>query len=270
MLAKVICHAPTRERAARQLAGVLTRARIHGVTTNRDQLVAILTHPGFLAGDVSTAFLAHSTFSECRQEPHRTALVAAALMLAEDDAARRTVQQGIPVGWRNVVSQPQRTEFDGHPPVEWVGGRDGYLVDGITVLEATSTHVRLEVDGVASEIRGHISRGSTPGTREVHLDGPIPSVSLREVPRFVDPADAVASGSLLAPMPGTVVSVGVVEGDRVEAGQTVLVLEAMKMQHTVTAPLAGVVTEIDVRPGAQVAATRTVRWGSGRHSLNVE
>ena len=64
----------------------------------------------------------------------------------------------------------------------------------------------------------------------------------------------LASGSLLAPMPGTVVSVGVVEGDRVEAGQTVLVLEAMKMQHTVTAPLAGVVTEIDVRPGAQVAA----------------
>ena len=254
MLAKVICHAPTRERAARQLAGALTRARIHGVTTNRDQLVAILTHPGFLAGEVSTAFLAHSTFSECRQEPHRTALVAAALMLAEDDAARRTVQRGIPVGWRNVVSQPQRTEFDGHPPVEWVGGRDGYLVDGIAVLEATSTHVRLEVDGVASEIRGHISRGSTPGTREVHLDGPMPSVSLREVPRFVDPADAVASGSLLAPMPGTVVSVGVVEGDRVEAGQTVLVLEAMKMQHTVTAPLAGVVTEIDVRPGAQVAA----------------
>ena len=254
MLAKVICHAPTRERAARQLAGALSRARIHGITTNRDQLVAILTHPGFLAGEVSTAFLAHSTFSECRQEPHRTALVAAALMLAEDDAARRTVQRGIPVGWRNVVSQPQRTEFDGHPPVEWVGGRDGYLVDGIAVLEATSTHVRLEVDGVASEIRGHISRGSTPGTREVHLDGPMPSVSLREVPRFVDPADAVASGSLLAPMPGTVVSVGVVEGDRVEAGQTVLVLEAMKMQHTVTAPLAGVVTEIDVRPGAQVAA----------------
>jgi propionyl-CoA carboxylase alpha chain len=254
MLAKVICHAPTRERAARQLAGALTRARIHGVTTNRDQLVAILTHPSFLTGDVNTAFLAQSTLSERRTEPPRTALVAAALMLAEDDAARRTVQRGIPVGWRNVVSQPQRTEFEGHPPVEWVGGRDGYLVDGMIVVEASSTHVRLEVDGVASEMRGHISRGSVSGTREVHVDGPMQSVSLREVPRFVDPADVVASGSLLAPMPGTVVSVAVEAGAEVAAGQPVLVLEAMKMQHTVSAPHAGVVTEIDVRPGAQVAA----------------
>ena len=253
MLAKVICHAPTRERAARQLAGVLSRARIHGVTTNRDQLVAILTDPGFLAGEVSTAFLARSTLRDSPAGPDRTALVAAALMLAEDDAARRTVQRGIPVGWRNVVSQPQRTSFEGHPPIEWVGSRDGYLVGGITVLAAAPDRVRLEVDGVASEFRGHINRGAN-GVREVQLDGANLSVSLREVARFVDPADAVASGSLLAHMPGTVVRVSVEAGDRVEAGDTVLVLEAMKMQHTVTAPTGGVVTEIDVRPGAQVAA----------------
>jgi propionyl-CoA carboxylase alpha chain len=253
MLAKVICHAPTRERAARQLAGVLSRARIHGVTTNRDQLVAILTDPGFLAGDVSSAFLARSTLRDSPAGPDRTALAAAALMLAEDDAAMRTVQRGIPVGWRNVVSQPQRTSFEDHPPVEWVGSRDGYLVGGITVLAAAPDRVRLEVDGVASEFRGHINRGAN-GVREVQLDGPALSVSLREEARFVDPADAVASGSLLAHMPGTVVRVSVEAGDRVEAGDTVLVLEAMKMQHTVTAPTGGVVTEIDVRPGAQVAA----------------
>jgi propionyl-CoA carboxylase alpha chain len=70
----------------------------------------------------------------------------------------------------------------------------------------------------------------------------------------VDPADAVASGSLLAPMPGTVVSVNVEPGQQVEAGQAVLVLEAMKMQHTVRAPGAGTVTEIDVQVGGQVAA----------------
>ena len=86
------------------------------------------------------------------------------------------------------------------------------------------------------------------------MDGPLGYVRLREVPRFVDPAEAVASGSLLAPMPGTVVSVTAQTGQRVDAGDTVLVLEAMKMQHTVTAPRPGVVTEIDVRPGVQVAA----------------
>ncbi|MCY7402954.1 MAG: biotin/lipoyl-binding protein, partial [Nocardioides sp.] len=76
----------------------------------------------------------------------------------------------------------------------------------------------------------------------------------REVPRFTDPADAVASGSLLAPMPGTVVRVAVEAGATVTAGDAVLVLEAMKMQHTVTAPHDGTVTEINVEPGAQVAA----------------
>jgi propionyl-CoA carboxylase alpha chain len=79
-------------------------------------------------------------------------------------------------------------------------------------------------------------------------------VRLTRVPRFVDPAEQVASGSLLAPMPGTVVSVAVEAGQAVTAGQPVLVLEAMKMQHTVKAPTDGVVTQIDVKAGAQVAA----------------
>jgi propionyl-CoA carboxylase alpha chain len=77
---------------------------------------------------------------------------------------------------------------------------------------------------------------------------------LTVLPRFTDPADAVASGSLLAPMPGTVVSVAVEKGNEVPAGGSVLVLEAMKMQHTVAAPHAGTVTALSVRPGDQVAA----------------
>ena len=86
------------------------------------------------------------------------------------------------------------------------------------------------------------------------MDSPRGHVRLTRVPRFTDPADAVASGSLLAPMPGTVVSVAVEAGAEVAAGQPVLVLEAMKMQHTVSAPYAGTVTEIDVSAGVQVAA----------------
>jgi propionyl-CoA carboxylase alpha chain len=88
----------------------------------------------------------------------------------------------------------------------------------------------------------------------IDVDSPRGHIRLTRTPRFVDPADAVASGSLLAPMPGTVVSVAVEAGQQVEAAQTVLVLEAMKMQHRVNAPYAGVVTEIDVKPGQQVAA----------------
>jgi propionyl-CoA carboxylase alpha chain len=79
-------------------------------------------------------------------------------------------------------------------------------------------------------------------------------VALTLLPRFPEPGDTLARGSLLAPMPGTVVSVAVEAGQQVEAGQPVLVLEAMKMRHTVSAPVTGTVSELDVRPGAQVAA----------------
>ena len=255
MLAKVMSHAPTRAAAARQLAGVLSRARIHGLRTNRDQLVAILRDDRFLAGKMTTAFL-DAPVVEVRAEgasnPPAQAAVAAALAIAETDRAARTVQRSIPVGWRNVTSQPQRTEFDGDVVAEWLGTRDGYAVDGLDVVEAGPTSVVLAEDGVATPY------DIVVGDHAVDVDWPGGHVRLGRVPRFTDPADAVASGSLLAPMPGTVVSVAVETGDQVAAGQPVLVLEAMKMQHTVSAPHAGTVTEIDVQPGTQVAANEVL------------
>ena len=80
------------------------------------------------------------------------------------------------------------------------------------------------------------------------------SLHLRVVPRFVDPADVVTPGSLLAPMPGTVIGVPLEAGADVTAGQTVLVLEAMKMQHTISAPTDGVLSELAVAMGQQVSA----------------
>lgn len=253
MLAKVVSWAPNRPQAIRQLVRALRNARIHGVTTNRDQLVSILTDPVFVAGEMTTTWLESRAPADVG-DLDRTTLVAGALMLAADDAARRTVQHGVPAAWRNVVSQPQRTTFEGHEPVEWWGTRDGFVVDGVRILEVSPTHARLEVDGVTTETRGHISSERPGAPREVWVDGPLLSARLREVPRFTDPADAVASGSLLAPMPGTVVAVKVEPGAEVAAGDAVLVLEAMKMQHTVTAPHDGTVTEINVEPGAQVAS----------------
>ncbi|GAA4749208.1 biotin carboxylase N-terminal domain-containing protein [Nocardioides endophyticus] len=258
MLAKVVAHAPTRRAAARKLAGVLSRARIHGLVTNRDLLVAILRDQKFLAGDVSTQFIESSgvvsglprSDSELAPQPPRDAAVAAAIALAEQTRARRTVQRGIPVAWRNVTSQPQRTLFE-QCTVEWFGGRDGYIVEGLAVVSASPDRVVLETDGVRTSYEV-----SVPGhdSYDVNVDSPRGHVRLTRVPRFVDPADAVASGSLLAPMPGTVVRVAVETGQTVEAGEPVLVLEAMKMQHTVSAPYAGVVAEINVKTGAQVAS----------------
>lgn len=250
MLAKVIAHAPTREAAARKLAGVLSRARIHGLVTNRNLLVSVLRDPAFLRGEVSTDFLGgFQTGAGAPSSTPEGSAVAAAIALAEQAAARRTVQRGIPVAWRNVVSQPQRTVFEApdgaQSTVEWYGA---YSVDGHTVVSASPTQVTLETDGVRTTYAVAVNGAA------VDVDSAHGHVRLTRVPRFVDPAEQVASGSLLAPMPGTVVSVAVEAGQQVEAGQPVLVLEAMKMQHTVKAPTDGVVTQIDVKPGAQVAA----------------
>ncbi len=250
MLAKVVAWAPDREQAARRLADTLARTRIHGVTTNRDQLVALLRSDAFVAGEVSTAFLDEQPPATA-VDP-RAATVAAAIALAEQVRRDRTVQRGIPVAWRNVLSQPQVTELEVGPgstvEVAWTTGRDGYLVDGYEVVAAGPDGVTLSVDGLATTYDVAV-RGD-----EVDVDSPGSHLRLRRVPRFVDPAAAAAAGSLLAPMPGTVVKVLVATGDAVEAGVPVLVLEAMKMQHTVTAPAAGTLTRLDVRPGAQVAA----------------
>ncbi len=264
MLAKVVCHAPTREQAARQLAGVLSRARIHGVRTNRDQLVAVLRDPVFLAGEMTTAFLG-SRGPEARSARTSTTgqAVAAALAIAETDRSARTVQQRIPVGWRNVPSQPQRTEFEGSPDpvvVEWWGGRDGYSVEGHEVVEAGPSRVVLETDGVRESYDVALY-----GDR-VDVDGPSGHAALVRAARFPDPADAVTDGSLLAPMPGTVVTVAVALGDPVEAGQQLLVLEAMKMQHPVVSPHAGTVTRLDVRPGTQVASREVLAVVEGDDS----
>ena len=250
MLAKVVCHAATRQQAARQLAGVLSRARIHGVTTNRDLLVGILRDPDFLAARVGTDFLDRTSVVAAseRETPHRQLLVAATVALAEHRRAHRVVQRGIPVGWRNVTSQPQVTLFEPDLEVAWTGGRDGYLVEGLEVGAVTRDTVTLVQDGIAATYDLRVDGDA------VEVDGPLGHARLVERPRFTDPADAVASGSLLAPMPGSVVRVAVEQGQRVEAGQPVLVLEAMKMQHTVVAPTAGTVTRIEIQPGAQVAA----------------
>jgi propionyl-CoA carboxylase alpha chain len=266
MLAKVIVWGPGRAAALRQLRGVLRRARVHGVRTNRDLLVDVLGAPDFIGGELSTDYLARADLPSLRGGAPGTvpslALFAAAVVSAEETAARRRVQSGIPAGWRNVTSAPQRATFEVSGveiEVGWLGGRDGYRLAEVGGEPAPGARadvrrtdlgwlVRVDQDGVTQHVDVVVT-----GDR-FDVDWPSGHVSARRVPRFLDPADQVVEGSLLAPMPGSVVSVRVAAGDVVRAGDVVLVMEAMKMQHTITAPTDGAVSDLSVTTGDQVSA----------------
>ncbi|MFI8963843.1 acetyl/propionyl/methylcrotonyl-CoA carboxylase subunit alpha [Streptomyces sp. NPDC053493] len=244
MLAKVVARAPTRAEAVRVLARVLERARVHGPVTNRDLLVASLRHPGFADPDrLGTGFYErHLTELTGPLPGEEEAAVAAALAEA---AGRRGRFGG---GWRNVRSQDETRTYGGQevryrPTRE--GGFEVTRPAGIRAVAVTPGRVRLEVDGV---VRDHTV--DRYGDSTVHVG----RHRLTAEPRFPDPAEQRAPGSLLAPMPGTVVRVaeGLAVGDPVEAGQPLLWLEAMKMEHRVTAPASGTLTALHAAPGRQV------------------
>ncbi|WP_424185301.1 acetyl/propionyl/methylcrotonyl-CoA carboxylase subunit alpha [Actinokineospora sp. G85] len=263
MLAKVIAWAPDRTAAARALGGALARARLHGVVTNRDLLVRVLRHPAFLAGDTDTAFFARHGLDALAapladQDAEALSALAAALADAEANRAASPVLGRVPGGWRNVVSQPQVKSYTGaagEHEIRYRVGRAGLVADGF----AGATLVSAAPDEVALEVGGVLRRFAVAAAgRSVWVDSALGPVALSVVERFPDPADQVAAGSLLAPMPGTVVRVAAQVGDTVAAGQPLLWLEAMKMEHRIVAPAAGVVDELPVAVGDQVDVGRVL------------
>lgn len=276
MLAKVIAWAPTRGEAARALAGALARAELHGVATNRDLLVRVLRSPEFAAVDLDTGFLdRHPEVFAPLLAPEElpVAAVAAALASAAGRRAAAPVLAGLPSGWRNVPAFTQVTRYaepdGGELEVRYRLDRHGALVEwsvasgdgssaadddaapageapALALREARPDQVVLDVAGVRRTYRVH-RVGS-----EIFVDGPDGAVVLAELPRFPLPGAELAAGSLLAPLPGTVTRVQVELGQRVAAGDLLLTLEAMKLEHPVLAPTDGVVAELPVPTGGQV------------------
>ena len=262
MLAKVIAWAPTREEAARRLASHLAAATVHGIVSNRELLVRVLRHPEFLAGHTDTGFLdrfdaaalAAPLVGDSARSRH--ALVAA----LADQAARRasaTVQPLVPSGWRNVGRAPQYARYrDPNGDIDVAYRVDGAgvtaEVDGTalvaTVMFSSADVVDAEIDGVRRRFSVH---RAGPSVLVAGSDG---SSTFTEVERFPLPGSAAAPGSLLAPMPGLIVRVAVSAGAHVAAGETLVILEAMKMEHAVRAPHGGTVTDVHVAPGQQVDA----------------
>jgi propionyl-CoA carboxylase alpha chain len=282
MLAKVIAWAPTRDAALRRLATGLAGARIAGVGTNRDLLVRLLRSAEMRDGTVEVGLLDRAApgnsallgdgspedwarplvLDSTKQDAVQLSAVAAALAGPNGGATG-----AVPAGWRNVTSQSQRSSYhwpDGDRVVEvgwrWTrsgpvvdglpGGPDGLSLVGVAPDVAGGHVVTLELDGVRH--RFAVAQRVLGDDEWVDVDSSFGAVSFVAVPRFPDPSAAVAPGSLLAPMPGTVTRVAVEVGETVAAGDLVLVLEAMKMEHPVHAPADGTVEALPVAAGQQV------------------
>jgi pyruvate carboxylase subunit A/propionyl-CoA carboxylase alpha chain len=258
MLAKVISYAANRHQAAGVLADALARTRIHGVRTNRDLLVNVLRHPAFLDGATDTAFfdthgLAELAAPLADERAVELSTLAAALSDAAQNRQSATVFTAAPSGWRNLASGYQTKQYSDSAgethEVRYRFTRAGVELpghDGVTMMTAQPDRVVLAVGGVERPF--DVARYGD----QVFVDSPLGPVQLVALPRFPDPDDAVAQGSLLAPMPGSVLRVGAAVGDNVTAGQPLIWLEAMKMEHTVTAPSDGVLAELNVEAGQQV------------------
>ncbi|MGW0755164.1 ATP-binding protein [Streptomyces sp. NPDC002814] len=239
MLAKAVAHAPTRAEAIRTLAGALERAAVHGPPTNRDLLVRSLRHKEFTTARMDTGFYDRHLPELTAPTPDPHAPLAAAL--ADAHGASRFG------GWRNVPSQPhtKRYEMAGEEhEVHYRHTRAGLEADGVRVVHADARLVVLEMDGVQRKFE--VTRYGD----EIFVN----TTALKALPRFPDPTTQHAPGSLLAPMPGTVVRVadGLAVGAAVRAGEPLLWLEAMKMEHRVSAPATGTLSALDVVPGQQV------------------
>ncbi len=264
MIAKVIAHAPTRDTAIRQLAASLAGATIDGIATNRELLVRTLRHAEFVGGQGDSDFLVRNDPAELGRslvEGTEAAIHAAAAGLALQCVNRATDGHtpSVATGFRNVATEPQRLELvhgDRSVMVEYRFQRGRLVdlaVDGVelaapVVYGLGPDLVDLGIDGVRRELDVRIHPG------QVSVSTHRGAIVFDRAPRFLEPEDQIDPGSTVATMPGTIVAVPVGEGDTVEAGDVLVIMEAMKMELSVSAGVAGVVTAVPVAVGDSVEA----------------
>ena len=261
MLAKIVAHGTDRADACRRLAHALDDCLLLGLPTNRAFLRDCVTHPAFVSGDVSTAFIDRHFPAAMRRAavPDAAVCQAAAVLLTHlrQDTARRYPAELR--GWASSRTYPTLCRFT----------LDGEAVD-MRVRALGAQQWELTWDGGAAQAAlvsqgdGHLTLALgdtchavdyalTPAACHFVLNG-IEHTAVDTTYAKAERSGAQAgSGRISAPMNGRVVAVHVAEGEAVCAGQVLLVVEAMKMEHSIAAPLAGEVRGLFTQVGAQVA-----------------
>ncbi|MER6517880.1 biotin carboxylase N-terminal domain-containing protein [Streptomyces sp. NPDC060334] len=266
MLSKVIAYGPDRASALRLLRAALADTVILGVQTNAGFLRRLLAHPDVVSGDLDTG-LVERDLASLLPEGIPDEVYAAAALLAEEPLPARPGGWVDPFdaadGWR-LGGTPAWTvhhlRLPGQDPVEVrtrPAGRDTEILPGSSGTPARGRIVARTPDAVTVELDGvthRFSHAASPEGTWLGRDGDSWHLQRHDpVAAALTGRGHGGAGTLAAPMPGTVTVVKVAVGDRVAAGQSLLVVEAMKMEHVISAPHAGTVTELDVTPGTTVA-----------------
>ncbi|WP_328938462.1 acetyl/propionyl/methylcrotonyl-CoA carboxylase subunit alpha [Streptomyces tauricus] len=290
MLSKVIAYGPDRATALRRLRAALARTVTLGVQTNAGFLRNLLAHPAVVAGDLDTGLVEREVEGLVSGEVPAEVYVAAGVLrqtaLTPDrpEQPRPQTPDGpggwtdpfsIPSGWRlggEAAWTVHHVRVPGHDPVTVrVRGDEVRLDDAaISLWGAGGLPLHAAQPHMSQPGRGGAGEKESLSTLTLHMDGQ--SHTFHHSGTWLgregdawnvqdhDPVAASLTGaahagadSLTAPMPGTVTVVKVTVGDEVSAGQSLLVVEAMKMEHVISAPHAGTVTELDVTPGTTVA-----------------
>jgi propionyl-CoA carboxylase alpha chain len=267
MMAKFICHAATRQEAARGLAKALETVKIFGLKTNRDFLVLTLRHEAFLNGLTTTNFIENyknTLTREIGRAGYRDSVIALVMEVQARSRQKAKALRTISSGWRNSVMPLESIRIEsaefGEEVIEYGSRRDGSFRVRFKDFD-TSVFLRsrefglvdIEANRWRAQFRVDADRDLFDDFVSWYVHGPTGSIVIRQLARFPICQSESLGGELLAPMPGTVVLVTVRAGDTVEKGQVLMVLEAMKMEHQISASAAGTVTNIFVGEGEQVA-----------------
>jgi len=262
MIAKLISHGPTRDEARRKLIHGLEQATAFGVTTNQAFLAACLRHPAFAAGEATTAFIARhrDELLAPRETSKAPDIALAGLLLYVTDPDARPWRKGRTLAATFPIAA--RIELDrGIHDLEVVRERDGGYAAHFDGLEHRFEIEELGHDTIRFRINDVMEAARFLRDRDrlyvLHRGN---TLSVRDLTRSAPAAAALtgSDGKIRAAMNGRVVAVLVKQSERVQAGQPVMTLEAMKMEHVHTAPISGTISIIGVVEGEQVTTGKIV------------
>jgi propionyl-CoA carboxylase alpha chain len=255
MLSKVISWAPNRTDACLQLATALEKSCIGGVKTNKDFLVECIRHPEFLAGNTTSDFIEIQSPNRKKvlnDHDKNNLMIAGALWISQTNIKNKNKLGFIKHSWTNGRLPHQNISFQFENEVHQI--KYSYInKESISILEKNVEIISFDnemLECVIDDIRSQyqIYRDED----RLFVFDSFNDIQLKVLPRFVDPSTSSIEGGLLAPMPGKISEVLIKKDQKVKAGQSLMIIEAMKMEQTIKSPNAGKISKIMVKKGQQV------------------